>query len=304
LLDSRLGIEFTYYNKEVEDLLLNRTLAPTTGFTNTTQNIGSLDNTGFELLVQAVPVQTTNFSWNITGTFSANTNEINGIEEDFILLPNSFGQSAVLNGEPIGVFYTTYQARNPDGSLLLDANGLPQRDRAGRDDNGQPTGELTRKVIGDPNPDFFWSLINEIDYNNFSFRLQFDAMQGFDMFNFTNRLLSLPAFGGGELYAEELRGDLQKGYNTATFSAFDRHVEDASFVKLRELAISYNYQPATSFVSNLRLSLVGRNLFSFDDYRGWDPETNAAGQSNSTRGFDFNEVPSPRTYSIGVTATF
>jgi len=304
LFNSRLGVEFTYYNKEVEDLLLNRTLAPTTGFTNTTQNVGTLDNTGFEVLVQALLVQTDNFRWNLTGTFSANTNEINGIEEDFILLPNSFGQSAVLNGEPIGVFYTTYQARNPDGSLLLDENGLPQRERVGRDANGQPSGALDEKVIGDPNPAYFWSLINEFDYHDFSFRLQFDAMQGFDVFNFTNRLLSLPVFGGGELYAEELRGDLQKGYNTATFSAFDRHVEDGSFVKLREVAISYNHQPTSGFISNLRFSLVGRNLFSFDSYRGWDPETNAAGQSNSTRGFDFNEVPIPRTYSIGVTATF
>jgi TonB-linked SusC/RagA family outer membrane protein len=303
MFNNRLGVEFTYYTKNVEDLLLNRTLAPTTGFTSTRQNVGTLENEGFEVLVRGVPVQTENFLWSVTGTFSRNTNVVNGIEEDFILLPSSFGQSAVLNNESVGVFYTTYLARNPDGSLLLAPNGLPQRERVGREE-GQPSGALDEKVIGNPNPEFFWSIINEIDYRKFSFRVQFDAVQNFDVFNFTNRLLSFYPFGGGQLYEDELTGALPKGYNAATFSAFDRFVEDGSFVKLREISIAYNARPEALGISNLRLSLVGRNLLSFDNYSGWDPETNAAGQSNTTRGFDFNEVPIPRTYSFQVTATF
>ena len=302
-LNNRAGFEFTYYTKKVEDLLLNRTLAPTTGFTRTRQNVGTLDNVGFELLVRGVPVQTEDLRWSVTGTFSQNRNEVNGIEEDFILLDGSFGQSAVLNGQPVGVFYTTYLARNPDGTLLLNADGLPQQERDERVD-GQPSGTLSERVIGDPNPDYFWSLINELDYKNFSFRIQFDAIQGYDVFNFTNRLLSFYPFGGGELYERELTGELPKGYNAATFSAFDRHVEDGSFVKLREISFTYNTAVEPLGISNLRFSLVGRNLLSFDDYSGWDPETNAAGQSSTTRGFDFNEVPIPRTYSLQVTATF
>ena len=303
MFNNRFGVEFTYYTKNVEDLLLNRTLAPTTGFVSTRQNVGTLENEGFEVLVRGVPVQTENFLWSVTGTFSRNTNVVNGIEEDFILLPGSFGQSAVLNDEAVGVFYTTYLARNDDGSLLLDGNGLPQRERVGRED-GQPDGALDEKVIGNPNPEFFWSLINEVDYRKFSFRVQFDAIQNYDVFNFTNRLLSFAPFGGGQLYEDELTGVLPKGYNAATFSAFDRFVEDGSFVKLRELSVSYNARPEALGISNLRLSLVGRNLLSFDNYSGWDPETNAAGQSNTTRGFDFNEVPIPRTYSFQLTATF
>jgi len=303
MFNNRFGVEFTYYTKDVEDLLLNRTLSPTTGFSSTRQNVGTLENEGFEVLVRGVPVQTKDFLWSVTATFSRNTNVVNGIEEDFILLPGSFGQSAVLNNEAVGVFYTTYLAKNPDGSLLLNDGGLPQRERVGRED-GQPVGALDEKVIGDPNPEFFWSFINEIDYKNFSFRIQFDAIQNFNVFNFTNRLLSFAPFGGGQLYEDELTGNLPKGYNAATFSAFDRFVEDGSFVKLREVGLSYNLQPEALGISNLRLSLVGRNLLSFDNYSGWDPETNAAGQSNTTRGFDFNEVPIPRTYSFQLTATF
>ncbi len=301
--ENRLGFEFTYYDKEVEDLLLNRTLAPTTGFLSQRSNVGTLLNSGIELLVRAAPVQRKDLAWSITGIFSTNQNEISGLEEDFILLPGSFGQSAVLNGEPLGVFYTTYTARNPDGSLLLTPAGLPQRDRVGRDDSGQPTGALAEKVIGDPNPDYTASLINEVSYGKFDFKLQFDAIQGFDVFNFTRRIGALEVFGNSDLFEQELRGELPRGYNAATFSAFDRFVEDGSFVKLREISLSYNTSLEQLGISNLNVTLAGRNLFSFDNYSGRDPETNAAGQS-AVRGFDFNEVPIPRTYSIGFTATF
>ncbi len=302
-LDNRVGLEFTYYDKKVEDLLLNRTLSPTTGFLNQRSNVGTLENNGIELLLRATPVQSSQFSWTITGIFSTNANEINGLEEDFILLPGSFGQSAVLNGESLGVFYTTYTATNPDGSPLLTPNGLPQRDRINRDDEGQPTGAFAERVIGDPNPDYTASLINEVSYGNFDFRLQFDAIQGFDVFNFTRRIGALEVFGNSDLFEEELRGELPRGYNAATFSTFDRYVEDGSFVKLREISVSYNTSLEKLGISNLSINLAGRNLFSFDDYSGRDPETNAAGQT-AVRGFDFNEVPIPRTYSIGFTATF
>ncbi len=302
-LENRIGFEFTYYDKKVEDLLLNRTLAPTTGFLTQRSNVGTLLNSGIELLVRAAPVQKKDLSWSVTAIFSTNQNEISGLEEDFILLPGSFGQSAVLNGEPLGVFYTTYTARNPDGSLLLTPGGLPQRDRLNRDDSGQPTGALAEKVIGDPNPDYTASLINEVSYGKFNFKLQFDAIQGFDVFNFTRRIGALEVFGNSDLFEQELRGELPRGYNAATFSAFDRYVEDGSFVKLREISISYNTPLEQLGISNLNVSLSGRNVFSFDNYSGRDPETNAAGQS-VVRGFDFNEVPIPRTYSIGFTATF
>ncbi|TRX50932.1 SusC/RagA family TonB-linked outer membrane protein [Fulvivirga sp. M361] len=304
-LNNKVGVEFTYYDKKVEDLLLNRTLAPTTGFQNQRSNVGTLENNGIELLIRATPFANQDFSWTVTGIFSTNENEISGLEEDFILLPGSFGQSAVLNGESLGVFYTTYTATNPDGTPLLTDAGLPQRDRVGRDADGQPVGALAERVIGDPNPDYTASLINEVNYKNFNFRLQFDAIQGFDVFNFTRRIGALEVFGNSDLFEQELRGELPRGYNGggAAFSTFDRYIEDGSFVKLREVSVSYNTAVESLGISRLSITLAGRNLFSFDDYTGRDPETNAAGQS-TVRGFDFNEVPIPRTYSLGITATF
>jgi hypothetical protein len=85
---------------------------------------------------------------------------------------------------------------------------------------------------------------------------------------------------------------------------FEEFVEDGSFVKLRELALSYSFRPKGSSIQNIKISLIGRNLISWDDYSGWDPEINTPGQSNGVRGFDFAGVPIPRTYQLGVSVNF
>lgn len=304
LFNNRVGYEFTYYNKEVEDLLLDRTLSPSTGFDTRLENVGTMTNQGFEMSLTGVPIQNNDWRVSFTAIYSQNRNEVDGIEGDILQLPGSFGVSVAKNKEPLGVFFFSYYARNEDGSLLLTPQGLPQREREGRDADGQPTGAVLNRVIGDPNPDYIASLISEVDYKKFSFRVQFDAVQGFDVFNFTSRVMNNRLFGGGERYGQELSGELPKGLNNAEVPIFEAWIEDGSFIKLRELSLSYATDVRALGLKNLRFSLIGRNLFSIDDYSGQDPEVNAAGQSTSVRGFDFAEVPIPRTYSLGITANF
>jgi len=301
----RIGVEFTYYDKHVDDLLLFRSLAPSTGFLSRLENVGTLDNKGFEILLRAIPLQSSKLRWNMTLTYSENRNKVDGIEGRILLLAESFGQSAAINGQPLGVFYTSRFARKPDGSLLLDVNGLPQRERAGRDANGQPTGAVLPGIVGDPNPDFTASWINELGVGrSLSVRAQFDAIYGFDVFNFTRRVGARPLYGNLVDYERELRGEVLKGTNDALFLILGNWIEDGSFIKLRELSVSYDLHPKIFGVRGLRLSLIGRNLFSIDDYSGYDPEISAAGQSTTVRGFDFVEVPIPRTYSFGLTVTY
>jgi TonB-linked SusC/RagA family outer membrane protein len=303
-LRDRAGLEFTYYNQHVTDLLFFRTLSPSTGFLTKLENVGILDNKGFEWLLRAVPIQTRNLRWNTTLTYSENRNKVDGIEGGRLILAESFGQVAAINGKPLGVFYSTRFARNPDGSLLLDANGLPQRERASRT-NGQPSGNLVPGVIGDPNPDFTASWINELEIGrNLSVRTQFDAVYGFDVFNFTRRVGARPLYGNLKDYELELRGDLKQGTNEALFFILENWIEDGSFIKLRELAVSYDLQTNVFGARGVRVSVIGRNLFSIDDYNGYDPEINTAGQLTGVRSFDFVEVPIPRTYSLGLTVNY
>jgi TonB-linked SusC/RagA family outer membrane protein len=317
LWKDRVGIEFSYYDKRVQDLLLLRDLNFSSGFSNRFDNIGNMRNRGVELLVRGTPVQSPKVKWTVTATFTHNKNEITNIPNGLVTFVNGFGLVAGVEGQPLGTFYGTYSARNPDGSLLLTAAGLPQRERGiqgtfeapntpQRGADGQPTGALLNGVLGDPNPRYVGSLINEVSLldNRLTFRLQFDTQQDFDVFNFTQRVGSRDIFGGLAQYEPELRGEVPKGTSTATYNTFDRWIEDGSFIKLREASMSYLLKPKFLGMRDLRFSVAGRNLLVITDYSGYDPEISAAGQSNAVRGFDFVEVPIPRSVSVGFNASF
>ncbi|WP_254162633.1 SusC/RagA family TonB-linked outer membrane protein [Chryseosolibacter histidini] len=315
LLNDRIGVEFSYFKKNVEDLILNRTLAPSTGFNNRFINVGTMTNKGFEVQVKAAIVQNTSVKWSSTFSYTHNKNTVDGVEGSGVLpFSGGFGQVAAVNGYPLGAFYSTFFARNPDGSLLLTPTGLPQRERGvqgangtyttQRDALGQPSGAILSRVIGNPNPEHIVSWINDVEWNKFSFRMQWDGMLGFDVFNFTKRVGDRDLYGGLQGYEPELRGEVPKGTSAALFSVFENWIEDGSFVKLRELSVSYNVKPGVLGIQNMRIFVAGRNLLSIDDYSGYDPETNAAGQTNAVRGFDFVEVPIPRSYALGVNVKF
>ncbi|MGB3548435.1 MAG: TonB-dependent receptor [Saprospiraceae bacterium] len=293
---NRIGLEFTYYRQQVTDLLLNRELAPSTGFNSRFENVGELENRGIEIALRATPVRRGDFEWNITTTYAKNKNEITDVAGGGqLVLANSFATNYVIEGQPLGVFFRQFYARDEAGNIMVDADGLPLR-------GANPDGS-SAKVIGDPNPDWFGSLINEFSYGDFSLRVQFDAVQGFDIFNWNRRLLDNPLFGGGVNVGEELLGNRIKGTGGRQANIFEEFVEDGSFVKLRELALSYTLRPAGG-IDRVRFSLVGRNLISWDNYSGWDPEINTAGQSNGVRGFDFAGVPIPRTIEFGINLSF
>ena len=303
LFKGRLGVEFSYYKKEVKDLLLLANLTPSTGYSSQYINVGTMTNKGFELLVRGVPVLTDKVKWDVVATYSKNKNVVDNIPGGILTFPGGFGQVAAVNGYPLGTFHSTYFARNPDGSLLLTAGGLPQTEKVGRT-GGQPSGAALRKVIGDPNPDWIGSLINEVTVGKFSFRAQLDGSFGGDVFNFTKRVGDRDLYGGLKGYEAELKGEVPKGYSAATFAIFENWIEDGSFVKMRELSVSYTFKPKFLKSGNMRLNLAGRNLFSIDNYSGYDPEVNAAGQSSAVRGFDFVEVPIPRQIILGFNVNF
>lgn len=301
----RLSFEFSYYKKNVKDLIILANLAPTTGYLSQYLNVGTMTNKGIEMMVRGVPILTDKVRWNVTATYSRNRNQINDIPGGVLTFAGGFSQVAAVNGQPLGTFYSTYFARKPDGSILLTAAGYPQVEKAGRDANGQPTGTVLKKVIGDPNPDWIGSLINEVSVGkHWSFRAQFDASIGGDVFNFTKRVGDRDIYGGLAGYESELKGEVPKGTSAALYPIFENWIENGSYVKLREASVSYEIKPKFLKTGNMRFSLSGRNLLSFDHYSGYDPEVNAAGQSSAVRGFDFVEVPIPRMLVAGFNITF
>jgi TonB-linked SusC/RagA family outer membrane protein len=287
LFNDRINVEATYYDKQVKELLLRRTLPPSTGFSGILDNVGELENKGFEVLLKGIVWNDDDLQWISTFVVSQNKNRVTKLYGPPFAAPNSFGIARVQEGEPLGVFYGPKYLRNPDGTLRLDALGRPQRDPVAQ-------------ILGDPQPEFILAFTNEFQVlKNFSVLIQFDGMLGQDVFNFTRRILETPAFGNGKEYEKELRGELPVGYFNNRRTVFEEYVEDGSFIKLRELSVGYmldNEFTKGLGLRSVQVKLTGRNLLSFDNYSGYDPEVNAASQSTLVRGFDWSTVPIPRTW--------
>ncbi len=311
-LNNRLGFTVNVYNKKVTDLLIDRQIAPTNGFSSLKDNFGSLTNKGFELVLTGAPVANKNLRWDITGIFNHNRNKAVSIGQALTLLSTNGGAPvAIIEGQPIGVFFGTFFATDASGSQVKNAAGIPQTERGAqlnalsyttaRDANGLPTGTPLRRVIGNPNPDFTASLVNEVAYKRLSLRMQLDATQGVDVFNADFR--TRQGVGSGKVAEQEQRGLLPRGYVSGIYAIEQWRVDDGSFVKLREVSLRYSFGRIKGF-SDLSVNISGRNLISWDNYKGYDPELNSGGQSTILRGIDFGAVPIPKTFSFGIQAKF
>ena len=136
----------------------------------------------------------------------------------------------------------------------------------------------------------------------------FDAVIGGDVYNW-NRITSNNV-GWGPLAEQEIRGEVPRGTVASVAGGInggriqEEHVEDGSFVKIREVALSYELGKVKGLFDNFNISIIGRNLYSFDNYQGFDPEANSAGQSDRVRGDDFGAVPIPRTLMVRLNGRF
>jgi hypothetical protein len=252
------------------------------------------------------------FNWNINAIFNRNRNKALDIGQALTLFSTNAGAPvAILEGQPIGVFYGTFFATDANGGQVKTTAGIPTMERGvqnsptsytpGRDASGLPSGTVLRKVIGDPNPDYTATLLNELQWKKLGLRIQFDAVQGVAVFNADFR--TRQGVGNGKVAEQEQTGQLPRGYISGIYAIEEWRIDDGSFVKLREVSLSYNIGRVKG-IRDITLLLSGRNLVSWDQYDGYDPEVNAAGQSTLLRGIDFGSVPIPRTFSLSLKANF
>lgn len=316
LLSDRVAVNATYYRQRTSDLLVNAGLEPapetSVGFP-VFSNAGTLTNRGIELSVQAQIVDRARTNWTSTINFSRNRNEVSDLPEGVNTFPSALDLSSAVNGEALGVFFGTTFRRNAQGNVidiagnvLVEDDGVwrlrdpSAPDAAGR---GIPVPDAP-SVIGDPNPDFVASWINEVGIRNFDLRMQWDAVVGHDVFNYSRFVGTQPISGTSPVYEQELEGTVPMGYTQQAFNIDEHWVEDGSFLKLREVSAAYTVRPAAARIERVRFTLTARNVLSIDGYNGYDPEINVGGQRTGVRGLDLATVPVPRTFSLGLTAVF
>jgi len=315
-LNSRLGLGVTVYHQRIKDLVVNRTLAASTGGTSLVNNVGTMENKGVELVLDVTPIKTKDFTWDFAVIFNRNRNKVLSLGSPVISIDNAAGAPVyLLEGQPAGVFYGTTYARNPDGSLLLTAQGLTQQERGtqttgsvtytpARNSEGQPdyTRPTANTLIGNPNPNWTGSFSTNVSYKGLTLHILLDAVRGVDVFNADKR--TRQGVGIGDYAEKELKGELPRGYIYSIYNTQAWRIDNGSYTKLREVALSYQVPKLIKAISALNVALVGRNLYSWDKYNGFDPETNAGGTTDLLRAVDFGNVPIPRTYQLKVSATF
>jgi TonB-dependent SusC/RagA subfamily outer membrane receptor len=315
VLNGRVGIEATYYDRLVSDLLFFRPLATSTGFSRQFAPIGSMSNKGFELALNTTNLDRENLMWSSTITYATNKNMVESLS---ILDFQSAGgyPNRIRTDEPAGVFYGSYAARHcTTGALLVDSLGRYRR--------SNQTADMGNAVIGDPNPDFMAALTNEVTIaKKLRLRAMLDGVFGNDIMNLSTRAQNAGIASNSKEYERELLpyGDPRKlppGFNSRTQGIFEYWIEDGTFIKLRELSASYTLDHSRMrrwFRDGVDLTLSGRNLIVWTDYSGYDPEinlfgTNAGGLGSlqttaADRGFDFGGYPIPRVWSLSARFTF
>ena len=331
--DGRVSTEATYYNRLVSDLLFFRPLPTSTGFSQQFAPIGSMSNKGIELMLHTQNIDKPNLSWASTITYAHNKNLVESLSiQDF----QSAGgyPNRIRAGYPAGVFYGSYAARDCiTGQLLLDSLGRYRRSNqtvdmgatlAAREALSHGTcNDSLNKIIGDPNPKWTGSFLNEITLaRRVRLRALLDGVFGNQIMNLSTRAQNAGIASNSKTYERELLpyGDPRKlppGFDARTQGIFEYWIEDGTFVKLRELSASYTLDAAAVrryFRDGLDLTLSGRNLYVWTKYSGYDPEinlfgTNAGGVGSvqttaADRGFDFGGYPIPRTWSLSARFTF
>ncbi|WPP53698.1 SusC/RagA family TonB-linked outer membrane protein [Catalinimonas niigatensis] len=315
LFDDRLTGEIDYYNKDTRDLLLNVNIPATTGFESQLQNVGRLQNSGFEFALYSQNT-TGDFQWSTNFNFARNINQITDLQGQVI--EGGFVNRAV-EGEPIGVFFAPEYAgvdpANGDALYYLNtenADGSLNRETTNNVNLAQ------RVVIGNPNPDFIGGITNDFAYMGFELNVFFQGVFGNEIYNGGGKFQSANADYFDNQTRDQLRrwqnpGDITDvpqarlfgGNGTAESS---RYVQDGSYVRLKTVTLGYNF-PVSLLerlnLTSLKVYASGQNLLTFTDYTGWDPEVNTdylAG--NISQGNDFYSAPQARTITFGVNLGF
>lgn len=323
VLDDRLAFSVDYYVKKTNDLLLNRPVPATTGFTTLTSNIGAMENRGVELAARAQLARggADGFNWTVDFNIATNKNEVTALYNDEPIM--SGFNSRVEVGQPLGFFYGYVMDGIFRDQDAVDAHGAQPGAEPGdvrfKDINGD--GRITaddRTKIGSPWPDYVGGLTNTMSYKGFDLTVFLQYSIGNDIFN-AGRIYS-EAYGS--YFDNHTKRALKRwtpenpdatepravyGDPNGNTRISSRFVEDGSYLRVKNAVLGYTVPSSIAGkmgFSSLRVYVQAQNLFTFTDYSGFDPEVNYAGDTSVTRGVDFYTLPQPRTITAGFNIGF
>lgn len=331
-LNNRLGLTFDFYNRITSDLLLNAELPSASGFSSSTINLGKVRNRGFEIAIN---------SKNLTGAFTWNTNANISINRNVVLELNPGNNNAPIYsgrsgggyfthktevGQPIGQFYgfvfdgiyrsaAELASQPKHGSSIV--GSVRYKDIDG---NGIIEEVKDFAVLGNAQPDFTYGITNTFGYKNFDLNILVVGTQGGKIMKTGNEFLTNTdgVFNVDRKVLDRFRSPSNPGNGFAPTTVGGRPlyrevsslwIEDASFLRIQNISLGYNFNPEmlakSKFIKTLRLYTSVQNLATFTNYSGANPEAGTNdGFSALTPGRDFTAYPLPRIVTAGINMTF
>jgi TonB-linked SusC/RagA family outer membrane protein len=330
LFRSRITITADYYYKKTNDLLFTRPVPAQTGFVSYASNIGNVENKGIDLSLTTVNLTGSNggVRWTSSLNVSHNKNKVLQLFEKRDIFYGFGGNSLVLReGQPIGTFYGL--AYDGVFSSLKDvpaerkALGIVAGDANYRDQNGDKIiTDADRVILGNAQPDFTGGLTNTVSFKGFDLNAFLLFSSGNEIWNaagsfqeglFGNyfddnqRATVLSRWRKEGDVTNVPRATFETSVNRNNESNTGRFIEDGSFLRLKNIALGYSLPKrllGKANISNLRVYAQAQNLFTWTKYKGFDPESNFAGTSNTTLGVDFYTFPQMRQVTFGLNLTF
>jgi len=323
LFKNRLSFSIDYYIKNTVDLLFNQPLPQSSGFDVGLQNIGKLENKGFEIMMNTKNT-VGKFKWSTDFNISFNRNKVislGGVPmtagdggSGWLAIP-AFTQLIV--GQPVGTFFGFVRDGIFQNAEEV-AKSAQKSDKPGfirykdLDNNGIIDGN-DRTIIGNAQPDFIYGITNSFEYKGFDLNIFIQGSQGNDVLNAQRKNLDrFTAEGNSSTLALDYWSPTntaasQPSLNNPNIRYDSRYIEDGSYVRLKNLTLGYRFPNSLAEkvkLSGGRIYFSAQNLITITNYTGYDPEVSRFRQSNTSPGVDAGSYPTSRAYTLGFNLSF
>lgn len=316
LLDDRITGTVDYFESNTNDLLLELPIPTTSGFASSLQNVGDTKNTGFEFSINTSNI-VGEFNWSTNLNFATLKNEVTNLGELPRILQGGrrfITEFTILRkGDPVNAYFGyvvegVFQSQQEIDNFPSHPTAEPGSRRFKDINEDGIIDEEDRTILGDPFPDFTLGFNNNFGYKGFELDLFLEGRFGFELANFTkidsenpiDNLRNREDYVLNRWTPENPTNENPSFVNPPrTFDFNSRIVEDASFLRLKNVRLSYTFPNLNlGGISSLAVYATGQNLITITDYDGFNPDVNVLGSSNVR--IDYNAYPLARIYTLGI----
>ncbi len=318
--DNRAHLDVTYYKTNTIDQFINISAPAGSGFQRYLVNAGDVQNSGIEALVSYDIVKKSSVTWNASLNFTKNTNEVKEVHPEFdendgvfFITDESVNsyRMGLSKGGSFGDIYGVQFVRDGQGRIQLDADGRPQKGDFG--------------LLGNPQPDYMYGFDNVVTFKGFTVRALIEGRVGGQVMSMTEALLdeygvsqrtaddrdaggvTVDAVAADGTPVNSVDAELWYGAVGGRNGITENYVYDATNVRLREFSIGYDFPASTmsriSFLSSIRFSLIGRNLFFLKNDAPFDPDVTFS-TGVGLQGIDVFSLPPTRSFGFNLTLGF